>query len=478
MHRQHVCPWGGERVRHIAVVSGLCLFSLMGGASAAPAVEAAGESPASPPVGCKPEDIEAGVSSAARDVTWCYERGLQAGRAFSGRLDTRFFIEADGHVGRVAMDSVGPGDAPFRSCLAEMLQKVRFVAPVGGKCLIKYPFVFNFSDTPPGPALSGPVARVGGVEVVAPGEGPRFEAIRHLLTVTRLMKDGEAQARQAMARELIEDELLRQHAAHEGVVAPPAAVEAEFARLRARFASETDLDAFAKRVAGGRAELRAGLALRLTLDALYQKNRDLPLSPTLRDAVWAASPALWARPESAEVEHIFVAVPPKATPAELEAAQARLATIRSALAVPGADFAALARKHSDAPSAFAGGALGRVVRDQLVGPIDQVVFTAPLGVVSEPVRHSAGFHLVRVLRRDPARTADVAELERESPGLLAARHRRLARAGLVRSLAPKATIELPSAEAGAALPRLGASPWLVPDELGPDSPDWPFPLAP
>lgn len=447
-------------------------------ASAAHAAEPSGEPPVAPLNPCKPEDIQAGVSSAARDITWCFERGLQAGRSFSGRLDTQFFIEAGGRVGRVGMPSVVPGDAPFRSCLAEMLQKVRFVAPVGGKCLVKYPFVFNVSDTPPGPALAGPVARVGGVEVVAPGEGPRFEAIRYPLTVTELMKDGEAQARLAMARELIEDELLRQHAAHEGVVVPPAAIDAEFARLRGRFASEADLDAFATRVAGGRAELRAGLALRLTLDALYQKNRDLPLSPTLRDAIWAASPALWARPESAEVEHVFVAVPPKATPAEMEAAQARLATIQTALSAPGADFAAIARKHSDAPSAFAGGALGRVVRDQLVGPIDKWVFTAPLGVVSEPIRHSAGFHLVRVLRRDPERTADVAELERESPGLLAARHRRLARAALVRSLAAKATIEPLSAEARAVLPRLGASPWLVPDQQGPDAPDWPFSLAP
>ena len=292
------------------------------------------------------------------------------------------------------------------------------------------------------------------------------------------MKDGEAQARQAMARELIEDELLRQHAAHEGVVAPPAAVDAEFARLRARFASEADLDAFAVRIAGSRDALRAGLALRLTLDALYQKNRDLPLSPTLRDAVWAASPALWARPESALVEHVFVAVPPKATPAEQAAAEARLASIQAALAAPGADFAGIARKHSDAPSAIAGGALGRVVRDQLVGPIDKLVWTAPLGVVSEPVRHAAGFHLVRVLRRDPARTADVAELERESPGLLAARHRRLARAALVRSLASKTPVLPRSPEAQAARSTLGSSPWLVPDALGPDSPDGPFPLAP
>lgn len=449
-------------------------------ASAAHAAEPPGEPPVARADPCKPEDVQAGVSSAARDITWCYERDLVPGRSFAGRFDTHFFIEAGGRVGRVQMPSVVPGDAPFRSCLSEMLHKVRFVAPVGGVCLIKYPFVFNFSDTPPGPALAGPVARVGGVEVVAPGEGPRFEAVRYRLAVAELLKDGEAQAqaRLAISRELIEDELLRQHAAHEGIVVAPATVDAEFARLRARFASEADLDAFATRVAGGRAELQKALHLRTILDALYQKNRDLPLSPTLRDAVWAASPALWARPESAQVEHIFVAVPPNATPAELEAAQARLATIQTALAAPGADFAAIARKHSDAPSAIEGGALGRVVRDQLVGPIGKLVWAAPLGVVSEPIRTSAGFHLVRVIRRDPARTADVAELERESPGLLAARHRRLARAALVRSLAAKATIEPLSAEARAVLPRLGASPWLVPDALGPDAPDWPFPLAP
>lgn len=427
---------------------------------------------------CKEDDILAGMRKAERGITYCFERELEAGRPFPGRFVATFRILAHGGVGQVSIPPVLPGDAPFRVCLAAMIQGVRFVAPDdGGICQINYPFVFKLWDDGPSAApLGGPVARVGPVEVVAPGAGPRAEAVRIALLSTPSWTDAGLNARPALARELIEDELLRQHAERSGLSVAPARVDAELARLRARFDTDAGFDAFAVRVAGGQPELRAALALRMTFDAVYRHSGDLPMSPAMRDATWQAWAPLWARHENALVEHIFVGVPPEATPAEVEAANARLASIRAALAAPDADFAAVARRQSDAPTAAEGGALGRVVRGQILGPLDKAIFTTPVGVVSEPIRHSAGFHVVRVLRRDPARTADVAELERESPGSIAARHRRLARAALIRHLAARTTIEPLSPEGQAALPRLGASPWLVPDALGPDAPDWPFSL--
>ena len=65
----------------------------------------------------------------------------------------------------------------------------------------------------------------------------------------------------------------------------------------------------------------------------------------------------------------------------------------------GADFAELAKKHSSCPSGRDGGALGTFSPGQMVKEFDQVVFSAPVGVVQGPVKTQFGYHLVEVTHR-------------------------------------------------------------------------------
>jgi peptidyl-prolyl cis-trans isomerase C len=65
----------------------------------------------------------------------------------------------------------------------------------------------------------------------------------------------------------------------------------------------------------------------------------------------------------------------------------------------GADFAAIAREHSSCPSSRDGGNLGTFGRGQMVREFDEVVFSAPVGVVQGPVRTQFGYHLVEVTDR-------------------------------------------------------------------------------
>ncbi|HVU86974.1 MAG TPA: peptidylprolyl isomerase [Pirellulales bacterium] len=65
----------------------------------------------------------------------------------------------------------------------------------------------------------------------------------------------------------------------------------------------------------------------------------------------------------------------------------------------GADFADLAKKHSQCPSGQQGGDLGEFAPGRMVPEFDKVVFSAPVGQVQGPVRTQFGWHLLEVTSR-------------------------------------------------------------------------------
>ena len=66
----------------------------------------------------------------------------------------------------------------------------------------------------------------------------------------------------------------------------------------------------------------------------------------------------------------------------------------------GADFAALAKEHSDCPSGQKGGDLGEFGPGKMVKEFDDVVFTADVGTVQGPVKTQFGYHLLEVTSRN------------------------------------------------------------------------------
>ena len=65
----------------------------------------------------------------------------------------------------------------------------------------------------------------------------------------------------------------------------------------------------------------------------------------------------------------------------------------------GAEFADMARAHSQCPSGQQGGDLGQFSPGQMVKEFDQVVFNEEVGKVHGPVQTQFGFHLVEITSR-------------------------------------------------------------------------------
>ena len=72
--------------------------------------------------------------------------------------------------------------------------------------------------------------------------------------------------------------------------------------------------------------------------------------------------------------------------------------------VDGADFAEIAREHSDYPSSRQGGELGVIARGQLVPAIEEAVFAQQTNTIGPVLSVDDGYHIIEVQERIPPHT--------------------------------------------------------------------------
>ena len=127
-------------------------------------------------------------------------------------------------------------------------------------------------------------------------------------------------------------------------------------------------------------------------------------------ALFDAEPERFVTPEKREVSHILVSVPSDAGEDDVARARERLVGLKDRIAA-GESFDDLARENSDDPgSAAAGGALGFIERGMMVPEFEAAAFALAAEEVSDPVRSSFGWHLVKVTSVQGSRNATFEEV--------------------------------------------------------------------
>ena len=127
-------------------------------------------------------------------------------------------------------------------------------------------------------------------------------------------------------------------------------------------------------------------------------------------ARYASERARFTIPEQRHARHILFKVTEQDDQQTVEEkkklAENVLARIRK-----GEDFAKLARQYSEGPTKDSGGDLGFFSQGRMVKPFDDVVFSMQTGTVSDPVRTSFGFHIIKLEEVRPATTRSFDEVK-------------------------------------------------------------------
>ena len=113
-------------------------------------------------------------------------------------------------------------------------------------------------------------------------------------------------------------------------------------------------------------------------------------------------------PKQAKVRYVMVRLDAGADAKQKEAAQVRANRI-VAEARGGKNFAELAKKESQDPSAEKGGEIGWLNQGQLPEALDKQIFALAKGEISEPIETPVGFHIVKVEDIKEEKTLSLAE---------------------------------------------------------------------
>jgi parvulin-like peptidyl-prolyl isomerase len=223
------------------------------------------------------------------------------------------------------------------------------------------------------------------------------------------------EAEQRLLKDLVDRRLLYQVAKKEGMLPSTAEVQGALEELKRNNNASDDAQFRALLKAEGLTveQVRRTIAERLAIGRLLarQIRSSIILSEDEIAKYYQSHHDKFRRVPEAEIHHILLAVGPDQDESQVRRrAEEALTKIRA-----GADFVETAKQYADNPSG-SGADLLTVRRGELAPEIEAAAFSLPPGSVSEPIRTTAGFHLIRLekVRAEPvAPFAEVRDAIRE-----------------------------------------------------------------
>lgn len=244
--------------------------------------------------------------------------------------------------------------------------------------------------------------------------------------------------------QLVTFRLLSQEADARKVPVSDADVDAQIADMRKNFPTA---DAFTKALAQQSLTFEA-LRANTRRDLLVARMIEKDIAPAI--AVGSADVQQFydqnlerfKEPGAVRASHILIRVDPKADAAARQQAKTRIEGLLKQVR-GGADFAALAKEHSQDPgSAVQGGDLGFFEKGRMVPPFDAAAFSTEPGHITDVVETQFGYHIIKVAARREGRTVPIAEVRDKIEEFLKQRRRQEKTMAFVETLKTKANVEI------------------------------------
>ena len=266
------------------------------------------------------------------------------------------------------------------------------------------------SGAPEGERLEGWVAKVNDVEVTA---GAFYQDLDKITARgAKIPADRLARIQQNILKRLIEKELIKQAVSKAGVAISDKEIEVAFVEYKKRFQTDEQFDNYLKHGRVTLDSIKARITEKKALEKLIEAKGNLEIGDKDLQEFYAKNERFYIEKAGVKASHILVKVAEKAKAADEKRALDKVKQIRKELKA-GGDFAELAKKFSEGPSAPKGGDLGFFGQGQMVKDFEEVAFKMKVGTVSGPVRTRFGFHIIKVIDKREERKKPFDEVKEQ-----------------------------------------------------------------
>jgi foldase protein PrsA len=219
---------------------------------------------------------------------------------------------------------------------------------------------------------------------------------------------------------LVREKVIRQEARKNGVVVTPDEITKKAASLesnyRGQFPTPAKFEEFLKAqglsLAGFQSAMRYSAEMQLLQEKLGEKvGEKVQVTDKELQDLYDKQKAQFVQPAEVKIAQImlnFTGVDDASQNKTKADAEALMEKVKA----PGADFAALAKQYSqDTQTKDKGGEMDWMSYSPWGPPFDQIVMSAPIGLIDQPMRSYKGYHIVKVLDKHPQRTRSFDEIK-------------------------------------------------------------------
>jgi len=149
----------------------------------------------------------------------------------------------------------------------------------------------------------------------------------------------------------------------------------------------------------------------------------------------------FVQPAQVRARHILVKVPADADKKAWDAARKKAESIMKK-AKKGEDFAKLAKEYSEDPGSKArGGDLGYFQKGRMVPEFEKAAFALKVGQISEPVKTTFGYHIIKVEAKKPRKQESFKDVQQKIRQKLTREKQRKVREEIIAKLEKKYPVE-------------------------------------
>ena len=312
------------------------------------------------------------------------------------------------------------------------------------------------SEAKAAPAAKGPIAKVNGVSVARTEFDRKYNKMTRAFTKRgKEIPVGLAQRyKESILKQLVDKELLNQEIKKKNVTIENTQLDKEFAEYKKMFRTDDNFNRYLKSSDISVNDIKNNIRHNLAVKSLLKKQGDLNVPEEETKKYYDTNLKRYAIKEQVRASHILIKVSKKDDAAKQAASEKKAQTVHGLASAKGADFAKLAKEHSEGPTKTRGGDLSFFTKGRMVPEFEKVAFGMKPDAkgkwtnVSKPIRTQFGWHIIKVTDKKEGRQRKFDEVKESIGKLLQNKKSRRAKADLLRKLKSTGKIEtfLPKAK--------------------------------